>query len=351
MESTVNNTGKDADYHIIGASFAGSLLSRKLLKFGNVLLIDKQLPGQRINCGGGLPLDTYKQLDVTVNYQPVSQIILSVNSRNYSSPCEYVIVNRAELDKALWQKAIDSGVQFLNGEYQGHDPRDKILFLNDSGEKHHYKNLILAYGIPSKKLQQNTGMKGNGKSSPHAITSLEVIEGKSPFPEAMYVKLVSKPSSGYCWIFPMPDGKVNVGGGYISTTTSSKMPLDDFKEELGFGNAVPISKGGGIVPLSPVFNVQPNGCYLFGDTAGMVYPLNGEGLKYIHAMADPWAECIGNHRNLNRHWHFSSTFLKLFTASLLARIMLFSNDRLSVPLYQWVSILAAKIRKYGVSRR
>jgi hypothetical protein len=44
----------ESDFTVIGASFAGSLLASKLIKYGSVSLFDKVQPGTRLKCAGGM---------------------------------------------------------------------------------------------------------------------------------------------------------------------------------------------------------------------------------------------------------------------------------------------------------
>jgi geranylgeranyl reductase family protein len=96
---------------------------------------------------------------------------------------------------------------------------------------------------------------------------------------------------GYGWIFPLPDGTVNVGLGLLNTSpyfqnVDYKRLLTDWlkglpKEwELVPENRVGKIRGG---PLPMAFNRAPvarPGLMLVGDAAGVVNPFNGEGIAY-----------------------------------------------------------------------
>lgn len=96
---------------------------------------------------------------------------------------------------------------------------------------------------------------------------------------------------GYGWIFPLPDGTVNVGLGLLSTSphfqqTDYKRMLEDWvsglPEEWGFTreNRVGKPRGG---PLPMGFNrslLARPGLIVVGDAAGAVNPFNGEGIAY-----------------------------------------------------------------------
>ncbi len=95
----------------------------------------------------------------------------------------------------------------------------------------------------------------------------------------------------YGWIFPLPDGTVNVGLGLLNTSPHFKTVdyrrlltdwLAGFPPDWGFApeNRVGKVRGG---PLPMGFNRAPlgwPGLMLVGDAAGMVNPFNGEGIAY-----------------------------------------------------------------------
>lgn len=96
---------------------------------------------------------------------------------------------------------------------------------------------------------------------------------------------------GYGWIFPLPDGTVNVGLGLLNTSqhfknVDYKKLLDEWLEGLprSWGltpeNRIGRPRGG---PLPMGFSRRPvarPGLMLVGDAAGIVNPFNGEGIAY-----------------------------------------------------------------------
>ena len=109
---------------------------------------------------------------------------------------------------------------------------------------------------------------------------------------------------GYGWIFPLPDGTVNVGLGLLSTSpyfqnTDYKRMLEEWlaglPPEWGFTreNRVGKPRGG---PLPMGFNrslLARPGFMVIGDAAGVVNPFNGEGIAYAMETGRMAAEAAG----------------------------------------------------------
>jgi geranylgeranyl reductase family protein len=106
---------------------------------------------------------------------------------------------------------------------------------------------------------------------------------------------------GYGWIFPLPDGTVNIGLGLLNTskhfqTVDYKRLLWDWvaglPPEWGLTRENQIGKiRGGSLPMG--FNRLPvarPGLLLVGDAAGAVNPFNGEGIAYAMETAEIAAE-------------------------------------------------------------
>jgi geranylgeranyl reductase family protein len=108
---------------------------------------------------------------------------------------------------------------------------------------------------------------------------------------------------GYGWIFPVGDGRINVGVGLLSTFNQWKAVNTSHLME-GFAEYAPESWGirpetscgpptGGRLPMS--FSVGPRSGPTFlvtGDAAGAINPFNGEGIAYAYETGRTAAECI-----------------------------------------------------------
>jgi geranylgeranyl reductase family protein len=108
---------------------------------------------------------------------------------------------------------------------------------------------------------------------------------------------------GYGWLFPLPDGTVNLGAGLLNTFTnfkdvSAQRLFDAFATMLPAGWGIseetaigPVRSG----PLPMGFNripVSVPGMLLVGDAAGAVNPFNGEGIAYAMETAEMAADLV-----------------------------------------------------------
>jgi geranylgeranyl reductase family protein len=110
---------------------------------------------------------------------------------------------------------------------------------------------------------------------------------------------------GYGWIFPLGDGRVNVGIGLLSTFNQWKAVNTSHLMEA-FVDYAPASWGispetscgpptGGRLPMS--FSVGPRAgptTLVVGDAAGSINPFNGEGIAYAYETGRLASVVLGN---------------------------------------------------------
>lgn len=113
---------------------------------------------------------------------------------------------------------------------------------------------------------------------------------------------------GYGWVFPLGDGRVNLGCGALSTTArparvNTKKLLahyaDSLREEWGLGQPEHVTSA--LLPMGgAVSNVAGGNWMIIGDAAAGVNPLNGEGIDYGLEMAELAVGLLG--ADLTRAW-------------------------------------------------
>jgi menaquinone-9 beta-reductase len=108
---------------------------------------------------------------------------------------------------------------------------------------------------------------------------------------------------GYGWLFPMADGRVNLGAGLLSTFRNFK-DISATRLFAAFATMLPEDRGisedtadgrmlSGPLPMS--LNRAPQavpGMLVVGDAAGAVNPMNGEGIAYAIETAEMAAELL-----------------------------------------------------------
>jgi menaquinone-9 beta-reductase len=108
---------------------------------------------------------------------------------------------------------------------------------------------------------------------------------------------------GYGWLFPLPDGVVNVGAGLLNTfknfkDVSAQRVFDTFVRMLPPSFGVDESSAEGRTlsgPLPMGFNRSATavpGMLVVGDAAGIVNPFNGEGIAYAMESAELAADLL-----------------------------------------------------------
>lgn len=325
-----NSVENSVDFLIIGASVAGSVLAAKLASHGKVIFVDKYIPGTWMNCGGGMPHKVFKLFDVDIPFNPITKACMHINGKNYEFPCNYVVVDRSELDHALYEKACKAGAEFKKMNFISSDSKSQVAkFKVKSRETTiKYKKLIIANGFHPGK-DPFSGLKRNLVCG---AARVEIIDCESPFPHSFYFDIYSKNPPGYSWLFPMPDGKINIGTGGFSGSPISACSLMDFKKSEKISGTV-VKKGGGVLPIKPENRIHQGSIYLFGDAAGMVNALNGEGLLHIVKFAPKFVDGLINDKNLNIVWKTSSTFWFLWFAALVFNLLACFGDFFKISLY------------------
>lgn len=336
-------------YLVVGASYAGSLLAAKLAPLGETMLIDRSLPGDRMNCGGGIHAKTFKKLDVDIPYIEANTILMSVLGRDTSFPCRYVVVDRAVLNKSLFDKAVEAGTKFAHMSYIERNESAKIAKFKDHAGKLHsieYDKLIFADGFHPKmcRIQQNA----DGTLAPihqqAGAAKVRILKAEANREGTLYFQITRENPCGYSWVFPMPDGRLNIGAGGFASAGVPEKWIDDLTEIESIKGPV-LVKGGGVFPLRPFKRVQCGDIYLFGDAAGMVYALNGEGLKHIADSVELWVRHISNGSDLNSAWKRSPTYLKLIFASKALRGIRKLSKAFDKQFYPPICRLAAFTRR------
>jgi len=330
------DTKSDFDFHIVGASFAGSSLALSLLKNGrSVSIFDLAEPGYRLKCAGGVEMESFKRSGVDIPFEKCNRGILSLDGEMFDKKIDYAVVDRRKFDRAVFEKAVSNGAKFSKARYISHNPVDSTAKFSFDGDRREikYDNLVLA-----------NGFRHIGKNiffNPYSIATVEIVKGQSPHPHTLMFIFESGEMNGYYWIFPMPDGQVNIGAGAVTHFHLIEEKLKKFKKKYKLNGEI-IAKGGGVIPLYPSLFPQDGSVSRFGNSAGMVQPITGEGLKYISRNSQGFADALTERRNVNIHWISSSSFLKLALSTFFLRLCFFGGNS-GMSMYVALAKLATKL--------
>jgi len=133
---------------------------------------------------------------------------------------------------------------------------------------------------------------------------------------------------GYFWIFPLPDGKANVGAGMLSSSVSKKRAnlkedmlraiAENPKINFRFKNAKLLGniQGWGLPLGSKKRPLSGDGFLLVGDAGSLIDPFTGEGIGNAMYSGMLAADTIAEALKQNR---FDATFLKNYDNTFYSR--------------------------------
>jgi geranylgeranyl reductase family protein len=177
----------------------------------------------------------------------------------------------------------------------------------DGGEGEIRAPVVVAADGPSSKLASALGLRRR-KDRPMAVAVRTYYESPAADDEwiSSFLDLRDETGdllSGYGWIFPLDDGTINVGLGLLDTSKDfQRVSYRDLMTRWARGlepewGTTPEAQRGRIQsgPIPMGFNRTPlhhRGLVLVGDAAGMVNPMNGEGISYAMESARLAADVI-----------------------------------------------------------
>ena len=262
------------DVIICGAGPAGSSLAYFLSRQGfDVLLLDKAKFPRFKPCGGVFSVSLGKFFPFSLEHiaeDKATSVSFVKNGRccriNLDRPMTY-IVDRKKFDNYLLGKAVDSGVEFIEGckvlKFEGGN------VYTDSG-KFSGRILVGAEGMGS--VIRKFGRYGRIKSM------IKTISADVPFDFKKELVIdFSYAEFGYAWIFPKGN-KTNIGWGNLSDCFhDGEANLYRVLDDHGFPAPLDIYKWTYPVFSSPESLTWKN-TLLIGDAAALVDPLTGGGI-------------------------------------------------------------------------
>lgn len=326
------------DVAIVGGGPSGSATAYWLAAAGwDVCLIEKKVFPREKTCGDGLtPRSVYQLQQMGLESQVAANGHKYHGLRSFGFGAKVEMawpehptfpnygysITRFALDGLVAEHARSAGATLINGAeavslIQPSDPREGglrgcagvVVKDKETGEVHDIVSrvVVVADGQNSrmgrelgvtrrKEWPMGLALRGYYTSDRHAEDWIEShLDIRSPEGDVV---------PGYGWIFPLGDGRVNVGVGLLSTDRSWKgvntTKLQDYfvaqtADAWGFSDATSCGPAtGGRLPMGLALGprVGPN-TLAVGDAAGTINPFNGEGIAYGYETGRLAAGVIG----------------------------------------------------------
>ncbi len=295
---------------VVGAGPSGSAAASALAQKGHdVLLLDRQSFPRDKACGDGIPAQAIEYLYSLgmeeqireAEFYPVNRLLLSspremVLEADLKPGNEYgadsYIVPRINFDALVQQYAVDSGAEFCQARVK--EPiveEGKVVGvrarINGSEEDIRAKIVIGADGVTSVIARALRPDKHEDKH--RAIALRAYIEDIEELPHEVEFYLYKDILPGYAWIFPIGEGRANLGLGmrldkFRNINSKLEEMVDIFLEMPAIKKRL---KRGGELKDVAVWqlnfgsqNMQRayDGALLVGDAAGLINPLTGGGI-------------------------------------------------------------------------
>jgi geranylgeranyl reductase family protein len=328
-----------ADVAIVGAGPAGSVAAQRLAAAGvQAVLLERATFPREKPCGdgvssGGLAVLARMGLAGWASQFPAPELmrlsppdgqVLDIQPVADDGYCYGQTIPRRLLDMRLAQAAVETGARLLEGmrvrRVERSDGRLQVI----TDELVSAQLLILADGSHAPITRQLGLVHG----SPELVAVRQYLAGDAGPCGRLEIHFQRGIVPGYTWLFPVGDGRVNVGTGTFTWRARQgdvnlREVLDRFVAGLALtegrlAQAEPVGPARGH-PLRTQFGktrTHAERILVAGDAAGLVNPLSGEGITPAMESGELAAECA---LAALRAGDFSARALAPYTRALKAR--------------------------------
>ena len=292
------------DMVIIGAGPAGAGAAIRAARAGvNVVVFDKAPHGRDKVCGDGLTpraIAALNELDIPLeDAHHIVGLRMIANSTvreldwpdGGRFPNHGAVWPRRRLDAALIDAASAAGADVRwETEALPIIENGKVVGVEAGGDRWEAPLTVVAAGAPGKVAK----MLGTDRveDEPFGLAIRAYVESPRHADQHLEACLTLQDEHGvavpgYGWMFPAGDGTVNIGAGALSTMKGFKKLnlnrlLDDYRnlvqESWGLGPFLERPRAWRL-PMSAQRR-HGDGWVAIGDAAGLINPMNGEGIDY-----------------------------------------------------------------------
>jgi menaquinone-9 beta-reductase len=313
--------GDDADVIVAGAGPAGAAFAARLARAGyDVLMVDRaQFPRDKV-CGDFVgPLALVELEAIGVGRAPGyahanaareaalhidgEHLITQALPRAEGAPPDGRVIPRAVLDAWIVDAARRAGARLL-GEHtvSGYDvATDGVVVVTRRGGAERRLRARLVIGADGSASAVARALHGAAHPRRDMLVAVRAYYDRVAGPSNqcdLYFGSDSFP--GYCWLFPTGNGSANVGVGMVAETVPpASEHLRDLLQDLmrrdaalrarlRFARARGKIVGWPLATYNPRLALTGERVMLIGDAAGLINPINGEGIQYALCSAR-WA--------------------------------------------------------------
>lgn len=296
---------KKCDIAVIGAGPAGAATAIRAAKAGaSVVVFEKAKQGRDKVCGDGLTpraVHALHQLEVDISSaHRIDGLRMKVNSKSRELDWPHdgafasygAVWPRRLLDAHLIDAAHKAGAQILweSEAEPAMDASGKVVGVTSGGMKWLADLVVVATGAPGSVARLLGARRTAGE--PHGVAIRSYAESPRSAERYLEACLTLKDANGtaipgYGWLFPAGDGTVNIGVGALSTMKGYRQLnlnqlLDAYRESVceqwQLGDYLERPRAWRL-PMS-VERRHGDGWLAIGDAAGLINPMNGEGIDY-----------------------------------------------------------------------
>lgn len=386
------------DVLVVGGGPAGASCAYWLAEAGHdVLVVEKKRYPREKTCGDGLTPRSVKQLDdmglagALAGHHRFDGLRSIAFGRTLELrwpdhpgfPSHGYVVTRKDLDRLVAERAEKAGAvvwqesEAVSPVLDGAAVRGAVVRRRD-GTGSRAEEVAARYVVVADGANSRFG-RALGTSRDRSLPMGLAIRGyyESPRHDEPWIEshLDIRDRSGtvlpgYGWIFPVGDGRINVGVGLLSTSKRWKSVntshlMDSFAAHApaSWGIGPETSCGpptGGKLPMA--FSLSPTigpGHLVIGDASGAVNPFNGEGICYAYETGRLAAEAVGRalatgdpraledyprrvREEYELYYKVAAAFVRIIGHPAAMRALVSTGMR-SRPLMEWVLRIMANL--------